>query len=90
MPDKCRAYRELGVSILHNVLLKDLLPENFTYVKSEEEAYKLAKKSNCMAAIVPATPVKAIKEIALEGQTMPQKSTYFYPKVITGMVINKF
>ncbi|MCB4791352.1 MAG: DUF1015 domain-containing protein [Elusimicrobia bacterium] len=90
MPDKCKAYQELGVSILHNVLLKDLQAEDLTYLKSEKEAYKLADKKGNMAAIVPATPVKSVKEIALAGQTMPQKSTYFYPKVITGMVINRF
>jgi uncharacterized protein (DUF1015 family) len=90
MPDKCKAYQELGVSMLHNVLLNSLQAEDFTYLKSEKEAYKLADKKSCMAAIVPATPVKSVKEIALAGQTMPQKSTYFYPKVITGMVINRF
>ena len=90
MPDKCKAYRDLGVSILHNLLLKDVLPENITYVKNEQEAYKLADKTNRMAVIVPSTPVEAVKEIAQAGQTMPQKSTYFYPKVSTGMVISKF
>ncbi|MBN1621870.1 MAG: DUF1015 domain-containing protein [Endomicrobiales bacterium] len=90
MADKCRAYQDLGVSILHSLLLKDVLPENITYVKSEQEAYKLAKNRNHLAAIVPSTPVEAVKKIALAKQTMPQKSTYFYPKVATGMVVHAF
>jgi uncharacterized protein (DUF1015 family) len=90
MPGKCKAYRELGVSILHSMLFQDVPPENITYVKDEYETLSLAKKSNRMAVIVPATPVKAVKEIALAGQTMPQKSTYFYPKVASGIVIHAF
>lgn len=88
MRDKCKAYRELGVSILHSVLLYDVLPENITYVKDEKEAVKLAENTGRIAVMVPPTPVEAIKEIALAGQTMPQKSTYFYPKVASGQVIH--
>lgn len=88
MKGKARAYKNLGVSILHSVLIPGVLPENITYVKSDKEALKLAKKKKCAAVMVPSTPVGAIKEIALAGQTMPQKSTYFYPKVATGQVIH--
>ncbi|MCX5782738.1 MAG: DUF1015 domain-containing protein [Elusimicrobia bacterium] len=88
MKGKCRAYKNLGVSILHSVLLTDVLPENITYVKDEKEACRLAKEKKCAAVMVPATPVESIKEIALAGQTMPQKSTYFFPKVASGQVIH--
>ncbi|OGS07805.1 MAG: hypothetical protein A2204_04845, partial [Elusimicrobia bacterium RIFOXYA1_FULL_47_7] len=76
MPGKCRAYKELGVSILHSILLKNIDPHTITYVKDEKEAIALAKKTNRMAVIVPATPIEAIRDIASAGQTMPQKSTY--------------
>ena len=33
-------------------------------------------------------PVAAIEAVAREGDVMPQKSTYFYPKALTGLVIN--
>jgi uncharacterized protein (DUF1015 family) len=36
------------------------------------------------------TSVKDVKEVALAGQRMPPKSTYFYPKLLTGMVIYRF
>jgi uncharacterized protein (DUF1015 family) len=87
MPDKCKSYRELGVSVLHSVLLHDVAPDKITYVKDEKEAVALAKKRGMAAVIVPATPIEAVKKIALAGQTMPQKSTYFYPKVASGMAV---
>jgi uncharacterized protein (DUF1015 family) len=88
MPDKCAAYRELGVSILHSLLLPEVPADKITYVKDEKKAYQLAAERGQCAVIVPATPVEAVKKIALAGQTMPQKSTYFYPKVATGMVFH--
>jgi uncharacterized protein (DUF1015 family) len=88
MYGKCRAYRELGVSILHNVLLEEMKADEFTYVKSEKEALKLAARQGKAYALVPATPVESIMNIANEAQTMPQKSTYFYPKVASGLVIH--
>jgi uncharacterized protein (DUF1015 family) len=33
--------------------------------------------------------VEEVQEVASEGETMPQKSTFFYPKLPTGLVINK-
>jgi len=89
MPDKCKAYRNLAVSVLHSILIPELVPEKITFVKNGKEAIALAKKQKNIAVLVPATPVIAIKKIALAGQTMPQKSTYFYPKVSTGIVIHK-
>lgn len=88
MPDKCKAYRDLGVSILHSLLFAGVPPETITYVKDEREARKLADAGKRIAVIVPATPVEAVRQIALANQTMPQKSTYFYPKVASGIVIH--
>jgi len=89
MPGKCRAYRELGVSILHALLFANVNPASITYVKDADEAVALANKTHRVAVIVPATPMKAIEDIAMAGQVMPQKSTYFFPKVATGMVIHR-
>ena len=36
------------------------------------------------------TKVHEIKDVSLAGEKMPQKSTYFYPKLVTGIVMNKF
>jgi uncharacterized protein (DUF1015 family) len=40
------------------------------------------------AFLLEPTPVSAIEAVAREGGVMPQKSTYFYPKALTGLVIN--
>lgn len=90
MPGKCPAYQRLGVSILHAILLSDIAPEKFTYVKDEKEAVAVARARSCMAIMVPSTPMEAIRDIALANQTMPQKSTYFFPKVASGIVVHGF
>ena len=41
-----------------------------------------------LAALVAPTPPSAIRDVARAGDHMPQKSTYFYPKLITGLVVN--
>lgn len=88
MPDRCQAYRNLGVSILHSILIPQVPADQYVYVKSEKEAVSLAKKTKKIAILVPATPVEAIKEIALNNETMPQKSTYFFPKLASGIIIH--
>jgi uncharacterized protein (DUF1015 family) len=40
-----------------------------------------------MAFILNPTKIEQVRQIALDGLTMPRKSTYFYPKVITGQVM---
>ncbi|MDR1941939.1 MAG: hypothetical protein LBQ47_06410, partial [Endomicrobium sp.] len=59
----------------------------FTYVKNDKEAVILAKKTGKIAIIVPATPIESLKAISLNNEMMPQKSTYFYPKLASGIVI---
>lgn len=90
MPENCEAFRNLGVSILHNILIpkEQVSADKYIYIKDENEAVELAKKTNKIAIIVPATPVEAIKEIALNNENMPQKSTYFFPKLASGIVIH--
>ena len=44
-------------------------------------------KAQC-AFILNPTRVAEIRDVAASGEKMPQKSTYFYPKLITGLVIN--
>ena len=41
-----------------------------------------------VAALMPPTRVEQLRDVALAGDRMPQKSTYFYPKLITGLAIN--
>lgn len=100
LPDMSAAYRGLDVSVLHSVILERVFgidkenmanQKNLTYTKIIEEAVAAVdeKKANC-AFILNPTRVSEIRDVALEGEKMPQKSTYFYPKLITGLVMNKF
>ncbi|MDR3112035.1 MAG: DUF1015 domain-containing protein [Elusimicrobiota bacterium] len=87
MHDKCKSYRNLAVSMLHYVLIPSVEASEFTYVKSKKEAVLLADKTGQIAIIVPATPIKSLESISLNNDMMPQKSTYFYPKLASGIVI---
>ncbi|AKL98610.1 DUF1015 domain-containing protein [Endomicrobium proavitum] len=87
MPNKGKAYRNLAVSALHYILIPKIDASEFVYVKSDKEAVNLAQKTKKIAIIVPATPVASLKAISLNNEMMPQKSTYFYPKLASGIVI---
>jgi len=87
MSDKSKAYRNLAVSALHYLLMPDVEASEFTYVKNDKEAVMLAQKTGKIAVILPATPVESLKAVSLSNEMMPQKSTYFYPKVASGIVI---
>ncbi|GMO65607.1 MAG: DUF1015 domain-containing protein [Endomicrobiia bacterium] len=87
MPNSSKAYRNLAVSILHSVLIPNSDASEFIYVKNDKEAVLLAQKTGKIAIIVPPTPVESLKAISLNNEMMPQKSTYFYPKIASGVVM---
>ncbi|MDR1401036.1 MAG: DUF1015 domain-containing protein [Endomicrobium sp.] len=87
MPNNSKAYRNLAVSILHSVLIPNIDASEFIYVKNDKEAVLLAQKTGKIAIVVPPTPVESLKAISLNNEIMPQKSTYFYPKVASGIVM---
>ena len=98
LPEKSTASRNLDVSVLHSLILEKLLGidkenmaegKNLSYTRSSEEALSAVKsgKANCTFILNP-TRVEEIGSVAEEGEKMPQKSTYFYPKIITGLLIN--
>ena len=62
---------------------------NLKYTRDPDEACGKANGDGFDCAfILNATKVSDIKNVALAGEKMPQKSTYFYPKIITGLVMN--
>ena len=98
LPEMSDAYRHLDVSILHSLVLERLLgidrenmaaQKNLSYTRSAEEAEQSVRegKSQCCFLLNP-TRVEEIGAVAAAGEKMPQKSTYFYPKLITGLVMN--
>lgn len=92
------AWRDLDVSIAHTLILEELLhlqPEDLTagkyvtYTHEEQEALNAVAQGKAQAALfLNATRVRQICDIADADDQMPQKSTYFYPKLITGLVMN--
>jgi uncharacterized protein (DUF1015 family) len=81
----------LGVSILHKLVIEKLIGREpkTNFVHRTDEAAEAVKNRTCdLAVLVPACSVAETEKIAIEGETMPQKSTYFYPKILTGMVFN--
>ena len=93
------AYRTLDVNVLHTLLLEPIgidkenmaAQKNLRYTRDEAEARSevASGKANC-AFLMNATRVDQIRDVSLAGEKMPQKSTYFYPKLTTGLVMNKF
>ena len=100
LPQHDTSYRSLDVTILHTLLLEPLLgigneqmanQEFITYTHDLTEGVTWVEEGRCqMAFFINPTSVKQVKEVSLAGEKMPQKSTYFYPKLLTGLVINKF
>lgn len=98
--DMSDAYKQLDVTILHKLILEKYLgiddenmrsQKNLVYTQQEAEAVKAVQegKYKCAFLINP-TKLSEIRAVALENEKMPQKSTYFWPKLVTGLVINKF
>jgi uncharacterized protein (DUF1015 family) len=98
-PAKSDAYCRLDVAVLQSLVFDKVLgidrdslqnQLNLTYTHNSEEAEELAKNNLYQCAFF-LNPIKAkdISTICESGEKMPQKSTYFYPKLITGLVVNK-
>jgi uncharacterized protein (DUF1015 family) len=59
------------------------------YSKSLDDARRSVESGESDAGFfMRATPVEQVREVAEAGESMPPKSTYFYPKVPTGLVFN--
>jgi uncharacterized protein (DUF1015 family) len=92
------AVRALDLAALHVAVLEDRLGissadvaagERLAYTRDEAEARGRVADGEAGAAIlVRPTPLEQLAEVAGAGDVMPQKSTYFYPKLLTGMVFN--
>lgn len=95
--DKPKAYRMLDVSILNYIILQKAFgldiedKHNIKFCHDSDELMRDAD-SDPNSAVFLLNPVKIeqIMSLALEGQKMPSKSTYFYPKVLSGLVVHKF
>jgi len=92
---KLKGTAKLKVASLHNFLEKNfkLNPKNinFLYTHSEAEAiFKVQKKEVDCAFILASPDIEEVFQLALQGYRMPQKTTYFYPKVPAGITMFNF
>jgi len=94
--NKPKEYKSLDVCILNSLILQGILgldAENKECIQFSPEADMFVREVDKNPALIAffLNPVKfeQIASLALKGERMPSKSTYFYPKVLSGLVINK-
>jgi uncharacterized protein (DUF1015 family) len=94
-PDIPRAWGDLDVGLLHGLILREMLnvdsgdEERLSYTRSGEEAMSYVDSGKYqLAFLLNSTPVESVLTTADKGIRMPPKSTYFYPKIPAGLVIN--
>lgn len=93
-------FKGLDVTVLHSLVFARILgmtqeaqekQENLIYVKSYDEAINACSNDqNQLVFLLNATKIEQVKSVALAGFVMPQKSTYFYPKLLSGLTLNLF
>jgi uncharacterized protein (DUF1015 family) len=98
MADHAEPYRRLDTAVLEALILKGTLGmtdhdidelNGLGYARDFAQALELIEDASYDAAFFMApTPIERVQEVAASGESMPPKSTYFVPKVGTGLVFN--
>jgi uncharacterized protein (DUF1015 family) len=98
LADKPEPYRRLDTALLEQLVLCEALgmteediarQDGLTYAKRADHAVEAVESGAAEAAFfMSATPVELVQEVAEAGESMPPKSTFFYPKIPTGLVFN--
>ncbi len=96
-PDHSETWQTLDVSILHKLILEkgmDITDENLEdhvkYTRSNKEAIQWVDDGTYdFSFLLNATQITQLKQIADNGEHMPQKSTYFLPKMLSGLIAYK-
>jgi uncharacterized protein (DUF1015 family) len=91
-------YRQLDTAVLETLLLKGPLgltdddidhQHGLSYSRTDDEATAMVTGGEAdLAFFLRPSPVRQVQEIAATGVNMPPKSTYFFPKVPTGLLFN--
>jgi uncharacterized protein (DUF1015 family) len=98
LPGRSQAYRELDTGVLEALVLKGALGlsdddishfNGLFYARDTAEALAMVRSGEYDAAfLMRPTPVQQVREVAAAGENMPPKSTYFFPKLLTGLLFN--
>jgi len=94
--DNSPGWRGLGVSLLHRLVLDHLIQNKYPeadlscrYVRRLDEVVQNQMDGGCqLAALVAPAGIEHVRQIASTCEKMPPKSTYFYPKLLSGLVLN--
>jgi uncharacterized protein (DUF1015 family) len=95
--DHSKTWRTLDVSILHKLILEEFLgineknlEDHVKYTRVDAEAIQQVDEGKYdFSFLINATKIDQLKAIADAGEHMPQKSTYFLPKMLSGLVMYK-
>ena len=98
-PDKSESWRSLDVAVYQRAIYDDIIARRFQsvasagpttgYTADARDAITRVDKGEFQAAfLLNPTPIRALAELGEVGEVMPQKSTFFFPKLATGLVIN--
>lgn len=95
--ERSDAYNALDVTVLHRLILENELGvdaeklaagKHVSYTIGAIDGIEKVESGEYVAAfLLRSTPVEQVQSVAAAGDKMPQKSTYFYPKLITGLVL---
>jgi len=98
LPGRSEAYRHLDTGVLETLVLKNALGysdediahfNGLFYARDTAEALAMVRSGEYDAAFVMRpTPVGQVRDVAAAGENMPPKSTYFFPKLLTGLLFN--
>jgi uncharacterized protein (DUF1015 family) len=98
LPGKPAAYRRLDTAVTEALLLQGALGmseddishlRGLDYARSTAEARERVRSGDVQAGLfMGPAPVELVREVAAAGEVMPPKSTYFFPKVLTGLLFN--
>jgi uncharacterized protein (DUF1015 family) len=98
LPGKPEPYRALDTAVLEALVLQGALHmseddishlNGLDYARDTAQARERVESGAAQAAFfMRGTPVAQVRDVAAAGESMPPKSTYFFPKVLTGMVFN--
>ncbi len=81
----------LDVSLLHHVIFEKILGlkglDFFSYTRDPDEALASVEHGSDAAFLMNPPTVEDMRQIALGGEKMPQKSTYYYPKILSGLAV---
>jgi hypothetical protein len=90
-------YARLDVVILHRLVIEQILgiqptgqaDDSISYIRDEAQALAAVASGEAHVALFQNPPrVEQVQAVAMAGERMPQKSTFFYPKLLSGLVIN--